>query len=163
MTGPDADLPIGDIVRGLRRRRGLTQQELADASGLSIGYIRALERGEPRQPSVRALRKLADALGVTAAVFVDPDARPAPGPVELGHYRPLRPSWLCPSCGRSWPCETRRQVLTIEYEGTPYALLALMQALMVYAAGDLHDIEAGALHERFVAWVPRRPGRLFGR
>ena len=35
---------IGGEIRGLRKARGLTLTDLADASGLSIGYLSLLER-----------------------------------------------------------------------------------------------------------------------
>lgn len=47
-----------------RLRRGLTQQELATATGLSLSMVRRLERGETRNPPLRYLVNCAIALGV---------------------------------------------------------------------------------------------------
>ncbi len=50
-------------LRILRKDRGLTQQELADAVGLSRPYLTEMEKG--RKPgSVKTLRALANALSV---------------------------------------------------------------------------------------------------
>ena len=54
---------IGQRLRRLRRERSLSQRELA-APGVSYAYISRIEAGT-RQPSVKALRKLAPKLGVT--------------------------------------------------------------------------------------------------
>ena len=61
---PDDDAVVGAQVRALRKARGLSLQQLAAASGLSIGLISQVERGLS-SPSVRALRQLAEALGIT--------------------------------------------------------------------------------------------------
>jgi transcriptional regulator with XRE-family HTH domain len=67
-----ADLPaaasgetIGQRLKRLRLERGFSQRELA-APGVSYAYISRIEAGT-RQPSVKALRRLASKLGVSAA------------------------------------------------------------------------------------------------
>lgn len=54
---------IGQRLRRLRLSRGLSQRELAEP-GVSYAYISRIESGA-RQPSVKALRKLARTLGVS--------------------------------------------------------------------------------------------------
>lgn len=61
---PAAGETIGQRLKRMRRERGLSQRELA-APGVSYAYISRIEAGT-RQPSVKALRKLAAKLGVTA-------------------------------------------------------------------------------------------------
>src|SRR2546421_4553584 len=61
---PAAGETIGQRLKRLRLDRGLSQRELA-APGVSYAYISRIEAGT-RQPSVKALRKLAAKLGVSA-------------------------------------------------------------------------------------------------
>jgi transcriptional regulator with XRE-family HTH domain len=55
---------IGERVRRLRHERGLSQRELS-GPGVTYAYISRVEAGA-RNPSVKALRLLAEKLGVTA-------------------------------------------------------------------------------------------------
>ena len=61
---PAAGETIGQRLKRLRLERGLSQRELA-APGVSYAYISRIEAGT-RQPSVKALRRLAAKLEVTA-------------------------------------------------------------------------------------------------
>jgi transcriptional regulator with XRE-family HTH domain len=61
---PAAGETIGQRLKRLRLERGLSQRELA-APGVSYAYISRIEAGT-RQPSVKALRRLAAKLGITA-------------------------------------------------------------------------------------------------
>jgi transcriptional regulator with XRE-family HTH domain len=64
----DSPSPLGETIglrlKRLRLERGLSQRELA-APGVSYAYISRIEAGT-RQPSVKALRKLAAKLAITA-------------------------------------------------------------------------------------------------
>ena len=63
-SSPAAGETIGQRLKRLRLDHGLSQRELA-APGVSYAYISRIEAGT-RQPSVKALRRLAAKLGVTA-------------------------------------------------------------------------------------------------
>ena len=54
---------IGDKLREARTRRLMTQQQLADKSGVGITTIVRIERNQV-EPQARTIRKLAEALGV---------------------------------------------------------------------------------------------------
>lgn len=55
---------LGTLLQTLRLERKLSITELAATAGLSKGYLSQLERGDANNPSVDALRKLSEALGV---------------------------------------------------------------------------------------------------
>ena len=55
---------FGDLLRELRAAAGLTQEELAERSGLSPNAVGALERGQRRRPYPHTVRALADALNL---------------------------------------------------------------------------------------------------
>lgn len=57
---------MGRNVREHRKRLGLSQEELGFRAELKRSYVSELERGR-RNPTVRALGKLAEALGVEPA------------------------------------------------------------------------------------------------
>ncbi|MFJ5226117.1 helix-turn-helix domain-containing protein [Streptomyces sp. NPDC088400] len=54
----------GQNIKVVRKRRGLTQRELADASGVSLSTIRKLEQGDREGARLETLRMLAAALHV---------------------------------------------------------------------------------------------------
>jgi transcriptional regulator with XRE-family HTH domain len=55
---------IGQILRKIRERKGVTQEQLALDAGLNRAYIGYIERGE-RNPSTNTLVKIAKALKVS--------------------------------------------------------------------------------------------------
>lgn len=61
---------LGHNVRALRLAAGQSQEELAFAAGMKRSYLSDLERGT-RNPSVRALGRLADALGVAPSQLLE--------------------------------------------------------------------------------------------
>jgi transcriptional regulator with XRE-family HTH domain len=57
---------FGRNIRAFREQRGLTQEQLALEAGMKRSYVSELERGL-RNPTVRALGRLASALGIDPA------------------------------------------------------------------------------------------------
>lgn len=55
---------LGQNVRRFRVERGLSQEELAFRAGMKRSYLSDMERGT-RNPSVRALERIAAALDIT--------------------------------------------------------------------------------------------------
>lgn len=78
MTDADsAPLSAGARVRVLRRARGMTQSDLADAIGVSRSAVAQWESGRAGQATPH-LRRVADVLGVSVDHLLGPDASAAP-------------------------------------------------------------------------------------
>ena len=56
---------MGYKIREVREEMKMSQEELAEKSGVSRGTISALENGSVRTTTTKTLLKLAKALGVT--------------------------------------------------------------------------------------------------
>ncbi len=65
-------MDIGAKLKGLRQRRGLTQEELADRCELSKGFISQVERNLA-SPSIATLTDLLECLGCTLKEFFSDD------------------------------------------------------------------------------------------
>ena len=68
MDTDSINIDIGRRIRNHRNRNGLTQQELADRTELTKGFISQLERGQV-SASVVTLMDLIECLGTTPAEF----------------------------------------------------------------------------------------------
>lgn len=62
---------VGWNVKQIRQKKGLTQEQFAEASGFSQQYLSGLERGR-RNPTIVTLYELAQALGVSHMDLVRP-------------------------------------------------------------------------------------------
>lgn len=60
---------LGETIKEIRKRKGLSQQELARLSGISQTYISQLEHEENRNPSVEILSKISEALDLPYPVL----------------------------------------------------------------------------------------------
>lgn len=66
----DVRRTLGANVRRARERRGWSQEELADRSGIHRTYISGVERGA-RNPTIRIVASIATALELPAAALVE--------------------------------------------------------------------------------------------
>lgn len=57
---------VGEAIRAARKKNGISQEALADASYIDRSHLGRIERGE-RNLTVLNLKKIAEALGVSAA------------------------------------------------------------------------------------------------
>ena len=78
----EAQLDLGHEIRQLRKVRGITLQQLALATGKSVGFLSQVERNLT-QPSVATLQDISEALGVHIGWFF-PD-EPGGDPLEREH------------------------------------------------------------------------------
>ncbi|HJU01265.1 MAG TPA: tetratricopeptide repeat protein [Actinomycetes bacterium] len=89
---------FGDMVRAHRGRLGITQQELADRSGVSVRGLGKIEAGRISRPRPTTVRLLADALGLSGTErdrFCAAGSEPARGTTGEPTLRPA-PAQLPP-------------------------------------------------------------------
>ncbi|WP_083707313.1 helix-turn-helix domain-containing protein [Intrasporangium flavum] len=91
------DGDFGTALRRMRRTAGLTQEALAERSGLSVEGISALERGHRRYPRADTVQLLADGLGLApddrgalAAASRRPRATPTTARHDVPRQLPAR-------------------------------------------------------------------------
>lgn len=70
---PTSEQRLGELVRDLRSRQGLSLRTLATRAGFSPSFVSQIERGQA-SPSISSLERLAHALGVTLGEFFRPVA-----------------------------------------------------------------------------------------
>lgn len=61
-------MTIGEKIRAIRKRKGISCKKLAELIGTSEAYVRAYEKGR-RYPKYKSLVKIAKALDVSVDVF----------------------------------------------------------------------------------------------
>jgi transcriptional regulator with XRE-family HTH domain len=66
---PDAQLALGTAIRELRKKKGASQEILANEAGITPNMLSLIERGEGN-PSWVTLRGIAAALGVPVSELV---------------------------------------------------------------------------------------------
>lgn len=76
------EIQLGKNIRAVRKRRGLTQEELAELSGFSLQHVGDIERGKAN-PTLTCLLKLADVMSVTATDFFSPATDKEPTEEEM--------------------------------------------------------------------------------
>ncbi|MFF8377923.1 helix-turn-helix domain-containing protein [Streptomyces sp. NPDC015661] len=143
-----ATAALGTLIRGHRLRIGLTQQELADLSTISVRAIRDLEKGKAQRPRADTIRLIADGLrlGPRARTALE-DAvrrghRGGVGPRPFTAERPAPPVPLHPLIER----DAEATVLTEELRSGAERLITVVglsgvgkTRLALEAAARLHD------------------------
>ena len=77
---------LADVLRRLRREAGLTQGQLGDKVGLSVGSISRIESGR-QQVAVETLQDLGEALGCSAPRLMLEVQRRQPGLSEQDRFQ----------------------------------------------------------------------------
>jgi len=88
----DNGVGFGALLRACREAAGLSQQELAERTGLSIRTLGNLERGRTQWPYRDSLSRLADGLGLRGAARA-----------EFMAVAPRRLGWAAPNTGKAVP------------------------------------------------------------
>ena len=65
-------MTLGAQLKTAREKKGYTLKQLSEISGLSIGFISQVERGQT-DPSLSSLKNLATALDIKLRDLFDPD------------------------------------------------------------------------------------------
>jgi transcriptional regulator with XRE-family HTH domain len=76
-TTPSVKKELGTRIRTLRKRNGLTQEEMAEKCDLHWTYIGGLERGE-RNPTLTTMQRVAAGLNVGLNQLIDARSFPKP-------------------------------------------------------------------------------------
>src|SRR5205085_4628932 len=77
------EMPLGNKIARLRRRKGQSLQEVADAVGVSKAHIWQMEKGVAANPSMDLVTRLADHFEVTVASLVGEEIESADAPPDL--------------------------------------------------------------------------------
>lgn len=88
---PDSPLTLGADLRALRKARGLTLLDMAEALGRSVGWLSQVER-DLSEPSITDLRHIAACLHVSVSMLFRHAAAPAQEAgfvVRKGARRPI--------------------------------------------------------------------------
>lgn len=64
------EMNMGEKMRYFREQKGMTQIQLAEATGIHVGTIRKYELGL-RYPKTEQLKKIAQGLGISPIEFLD--------------------------------------------------------------------------------------------
>ncbi|MEU7019293.1 helix-turn-helix transcriptional regulator [Streptomyces sp. NPDC046203] len=81
---------IGERLRDVRKRRGMSQRELAIQSGLSLSLIRKLEQGERNDTRLETARRLASALRVPTTTLMAESREETAKQVVVDQWEPVR-------------------------------------------------------------------------
>lgn len=68
---------IGEIIQELRKKKDMTQEELAQKSGVSYTTLIKIERGSVQNPTVKTIKRIADALDASVDLLL--------GKINLDH------------------------------------------------------------------------------
>ena len=73
-------MEIGEKIKRLRLKKGLTQEELGERTDLSKGYISQLER-DLSSPSIETLFNILEVLGCSPKAFFDDEIKQDAGSI----------------------------------------------------------------------------------
>jgi len=125
VQGPGEQEPLGPWVQRRREAAGLTQEDLAERSGLAVRTIRNLERDRTLRPHVESIRRVVGVFGLSGATAGEliaryrlsrgagsgrwgPGVAGADGSVEASADAPkdVRPGWVRTTCRNGLPLDT---------------------------------------------------------
>ncbi|MEU7567628.1 helix-turn-helix transcriptional regulator [Streptomyces fradiae] len=117
---------LGDRLRSVRKRRGMTQQGLARESGVSVSLIRKLEQGERNDARLETVRRLAATLRVPTSRLVVDVAEEGASAAVLDAWAPVRQALTAPPGG----------AVTLDEPPTAEGVRAALAAAVPLFSGD---------------------------
>ncbi|MDH2389108.1 helix-turn-helix domain-containing protein [Streptomyces sp. HNM0663] len=117
---------LGDRLRDVRKRRGMTQQELARESGVSVSLIRKLEQGERQDARLETVRRLAASLRVPTMRLVAESAEDGASPATLDQWATVRKALTAPL----------RDIAELDEPPTPEGVRDALSAAVPLFSGD---------------------------
>ncbi|SPT51276.1 AfsR/SARP family transcriptional regulator [Actinomadura madurae] len=179
---PAGDGPVGELIRGWRERALLTQDQLAERTGLSARTIRRFEIGRASRARAASIRLLAEALGLDAeeqAVLMAGLASgraDRPREVPAGFGRPVAVPWQAPADVPSFVGRERELSIVDDACAGSAAALVIVNGMPGVGKTALAVHAAHRLASRFPdgvlfadlnthAWggAPLDPGEVLGR
>ena len=79
--------PLGERIRELRKKRGLTLEQLAKRVGSSKSYMWEIENKDIARPSAEKLSLIATALDTTVEYLLTGNAAEGEDPEDMAFYR----------------------------------------------------------------------------
>jgi len=67
----NVNIGFGKHLKGLRKKKKMTQEELAGSAGLEYKYIQRLEGKKPSSPTLNTLEKLGKAFNISISKLVN--------------------------------------------------------------------------------------------
>ncbi|MFE2869079.1 helix-turn-helix domain-containing protein [Embleya sp. NPDC059259] len=111
---------IGERLRDVRKRRGMTQRELSSQSGVSLSLIRKLEQGERDDTRLETARRLASALRVPTTSLMTDSPEESASQVSLDRWEPVRRALIAPlAAGNDLEGPTLQGVRAALWDATP--------------------------------------------
>lgn len=87
---------IGKRLQEVRKRRGLTQRDLAGMAGVSVSLIRKLEQGERNDTRLETVRRLATVLRIPTTRLIEDVGEPGADPATVDLWASVRASLFVP-------------------------------------------------------------------
>lgn len=66
----DINIKFSKTLKLVRKSKGMTQEQLAERSGIDYKYLQKLESKNPSSPTLQVLEKLAFGLGISLQEFI---------------------------------------------------------------------------------------------
>jgi transcriptional regulator with XRE-family HTH domain len=150
----------GDRIRSVRKRRGLSQKELARLCGLSVSWVRQQEQGTAPDPPLETLHKVAVALTVPTSTLAAGAQAPGPHPQTAQDWALVRDALhgRGPEPAEQATAEGVHEILAAvrrPLAANRYAAVAAILPSLIRDAGTLNGHDGGARSRvlNLTAWL----------